>query len=86
MHLTECVKTSRREARETYCRYLMFRAGLDAADIDAFMEEPAERFEGRTPLEMIYTGEYTRAVAVIEELVDDFLETLATLDSEEGAA
>lgn len=66
----ELVKTERREAREHYSRYILFAAGLEVEDIDVFMNERQAILENRSPLEMIYSGDYKRGVAAVELFID----------------
>jgi hypothetical protein len=64
-------KTARREAREGYARFLLSRAGLEAEDIEAFMNTKQAILENQSPLEAIYTGDYERAIAAVETFTED---------------
>jgi hypothetical protein len=70
MVIDELVKTARREAREGYARFLLKIAGFEDSDIEVFLNEKQAVLEDRSPLEMIYSGDYDRAVAAVETLVD----------------
>lgn len=70
MIVEELVKTTRREAREGYSRFLLKRSGFEDSDIEVFLNEKQAVLEDRSPLEMIYTGDFKRAVAAVETLID----------------
>lgn len=63
-------KTSRREAREGYVRFLLTRANLSEEDVESYLSTVQASLENRSLLNMIYTGEYERAVRVVETFVD----------------
>lgn len=66
----DLVKTARREAREGYCRFLLGKHGFETSDIEVFLNEKQAVLEDRSPLEMIYMGDYSAAVQAVETLVD----------------
>lgn len=70
MILHDHVKTTRREAREGYARFILVKAGFEDSDIEVFLNEKQAVLEDRSPLDMIYTGDFQRAVAAVESLVD----------------
>ena len=67
----EMTRTERRESREGYARFLLARAGLEPSDVEDFLNTRQAAFDGLSPLEMIYTGEYDRAVKAVESFADD---------------
>lgn len=64
-------KTSRREAREGYARFLLGRIGLTEEDVDVFMDSKQAVLDNMSPLELIYSGEYERAISAVETFTED---------------
>lgn len=65
------VHTSRREVRERYIRFYLKRSGMADTDIDEYLSTKQAVLENKSILELIYSGEYTKATQVVEELVDE---------------
>lgn len=63
--------TPRRQARENYARFLLKRAGVDEQDMEAFLNTKQAVLDDKTPLEMIYTGRYERAIEAVEVFTED---------------
>lgn len=66
----ELEKTPRRESRESFARYLLANVGLEAEDIDEFLSTKQVVLENKSPLELIYSGEYERAMNAVYALAD----------------
>jgi hypothetical protein len=70
MIVEELVKTDRREARERYARFVMRAAAFEDTDIEDFLNTKQAVLENRSPLDMIYTGDFERAIAAVDLLLD----------------
>lgn len=71
MVTTELAKTSRRESREVYSRFLLGKAGLEEIDIEDYLTTKMAALENKSLLDLIYSGDYARAVDVVERFIDD---------------
>ena len=64
-------KTSRREARESYVRYLLEQHGVTEGDAEQYLTMPQDALDGKSLIELIYSGSYEKAVSVVERFVED---------------
>ena len=67
----ELKKTPRREAREGYIRFLLTKSGINQESIEAYLNEKQAVLENRSLLEMVYTGDYRRAVSLVESFIEE---------------
>jgi hypothetical protein len=67
-------KTPRREAREKYARFLLKRAGIDDDNAETFMTTKQEVLYDESPISLIYTGRYERAIEAVETFTEDLVE------------
>ena len=70
----ELQRTSRREARELYARFLLKRAGVGLVDAEKFLTTRQAVLENKSILDLIYSGDYSKAVDIVEQFVDGQLE------------
>lgn len=68
---SELQKTTRREAREGYVRFLLSRDGIEAEDIEEYLTTKQAELEDRSIIEMIYSGDYDRAVQAVETFLEE---------------
>jgi len=71
MTTTTLQKTSRREAREGYVRYLLAVNEFNELDSEKYLTTPQAELDGKSILELIYSGDYELAVSVVERLIED---------------
>lgn len=69
---TALQKTSRREAREGYVRYLLKVNGIEDRDAEVYLTTSQAELDNKSVIELIYSGDYELAVSVVERLVEDF--------------
>lgn len=74
MITTELQKTARREAREGYVRFILAQCEVEESDINEYLNEKQAELEDRSILEMIYSGDASRAVSVVETFVEELEE------------
>lgn len=70
----EVQRTPRREARDKFARYLLLKVGLEELDIEVFLNTKQAVLENKSPLELIYTGDYERGMEAVYTLVDSLSE------------
>lgn len=65
--------TPRRASRELYARFLLTRAEVDDSDAEIFLNTKQSVLENFSPLELIYTGRYERAIEAVEAFTEDLV-------------
>lgn len=63
--------TTRRQARESYVRYLLHDADVREEDADNYLTAPQAALDDKSILELIYTGDYEKAVSVVERFIEE---------------